>query len=73
MILVDHIELKGECFMVRIDNIKELYKDLQDISLEEVPELIEQADTEEEQDFIRKVITIVLGQKQKQVILEKRF
>ncbi len=59
--------------MVRIDNIKELYKDLQDISLEEVPELIEQADTEEEQDFIRKVITIVLGQKQKQVILEKRF
>ena len=59
--------------MPKSEMLHELYKTCQDIELGEAFDLISDAKTTDEADFIRVVTDYVLQQKQEKVIAEKRF
>ena len=59
--------------MSKSELLHELYNQCKDINFDESPEILSSAQSEEEADFFRIVTDFVLQQKQKKVILEKRF
>ena len=59
--------------MYNIENLKEFFKQCKLLEFNDLNELILQSDSKEEADFYRIVSDFILQQKQKQVILEKRF
>jgi len=59
--------------MPKIDVIRELYKQCEDMDIEDSMELMLDAESEEEQDFISVISDFILQKKQKQVIEQKRF
>ena len=59
--------------MPKSEMLHEFYKTCQDIELGEAFDLISDAKTIDEADFIRVVTDYVLQQKQEKVIAEKRF
>ena len=59
--------------MSKAEVLHELYEQCKDINFDESYQLIKNARSEEERDFTRIVADFILQQKQKKVILEKRF
>ena len=59
--------------MSKYEILHELYNECKNINFNESHELLSNAKTEEEAEFIRVVTDVILQQKQKQVISEKRF
>ena len=59
--------------MSRAEAIDELYEQCKDMDFDESCELIKEARSDEERNFIWAVADYILQQKQKKVILEKRF
>lgn len=59
--------------MSRAEAIHELYEQCKDMDFDESSQLIKDARSEEERNFTRAVADYILQQKQKKVILEKRF
>ena len=59
--------------MLKSEVIHELYEQCKDMNFDESYQLIKNAKSEEERDFIRAIADIILQQKQKKVILENRF
>lgn len=59
--------------MSKAEILHELYLRCKEIDFTDSHELAKNAETEEESDFIRLVSDFVLQQKQKQVVMEKRF
>lgn len=59
--------------MPNIETIRELYNQCKDMDIEESMELMLDAKTKEEQDFIAVISDFILQKKQKQVIDQKRF
>ena len=59
--------------MSKSEVIHELYEQCKDINFDESYQLIKNARSEEERDSIRIIADFILQQKQKKVILEKRF
>ncbi len=53
--------------------IHELYEQCKTLNFDETSELIKKAESQEEKEFIRTVSNLILQQKQKKVIKEKRF
>lgn len=60
-------------YMSKSELLHELYNQCKDINFDESPEILSSAKSEEAADFFRIVTDFVLQQKQKKVILEKRF
>ena len=59
--------------MSRSEAIHELYEQCKDMDFDESYQLIKDARSEEERHFIWAVSDYILQQKQKKVLLEKRF
>ena len=59
--------------MVDKEAIHELYERCTDINFDDTCDLLENAKSKEEKDFVRTVSNFILQQKQKQAIAEKRF
>lgn len=59
--------------MSKSEAIHKLYVTCKDINFDETYDLISEAESQEEKDFIRTVTDFILQQKQKKVIMEKRF
>ena len=59
--------------MSKSEVIHELYEQCKDINFDESYQFIKNARSEEERDFARIIADFILQQKQKKVILEKRF
>ena len=59
--------------MSKSEAIHELYEQCKDMNFDESYQLIKNARSEEERDFTRVIADFILQQKQKKVILEKRF
>ena len=59
--------------MSKTEVLHELYKQCKEINFDESYEIITSASSEEEADFFRAVTDCILQQKQKKVIIEKRF
>lgn len=59
--------------MPKSEMLHKFYQTCQDIELGESFDLISDAETEEEADFIRVVTDFVLQQKQEKAVSEKRF
>lgn len=59
--------------MSKLDVIRELYSQCKDMDIEETMELMLNAETEEEQDFISVISDFILQRKQREVIEQKRF
>lgn len=59
--------------MLKSEAIHELYEQCKDMDFDESYLLIKNARSEEERDFMRAVADYILQQKQKRVIMEKRF
>ena len=59
--------------MSKSEAIHELYEQCKDMNFDESYQLIINAKSEEERDFTRVIADFILQQKQKKVILEKRF
>ena len=59
--------------MSRAEAVHELYKTCKEINLEEADEIVIHTEDEEEKDFIRKVMDLILQQKQKKAVAERRF
>ena len=59
--------------MSRAEAIHELYEQCKDMDFDESCELIKEARSDEERNFIWAIADSILQQKQKKVILEKRF
>ena len=59
--------------MPKSEMLHEFYKTCQEIELGEAFDLISDARTDEEADFIRVVTDYVLQQKQEKAVAEKRF
>ncbi|MBR6406263.1 MAG: hypothetical protein IKS18_08765 [Lachnospiraceae bacterium] len=59
--------------MVDKEAIHELYERCKDINFDDTCDLLENAKSKEEKDFVRTVSNFILQQKQKQAIAEKRF
>lgn len=53
--------------------IRELYNKCKDLDIEESMELLLEAESKEEQDFISLISDFILQQKQRKVIDQKRF
>ena len=59
--------------MTKAEVIHQLYNECKTINFDDTYELIKDVQDDEEKDFIRLVTDFILQQKQKRVILEKRF
>ena len=59
--------------MSKYEAIHELYEQCKTIEFNETSELMEQAKSTEEKDFINLVTDFVLQQKQRTVVAERRF
>ena len=59
--------------MYSVEKFHELYEECKKLNFDESSELIEQARSAEEAEFVARVSDIILQQKQKNVIAEKRF
>ena len=59
--------------MLKSEAIHELYEQCKEMDFDESYLLIKNARSEEERDFTRAVADYILQQKQKRVIMEKRF
>ncbi|MBR1443439.1 MAG: hypothetical protein IJ583_07900 [Firmicutes bacterium] len=59
--------------MYNMENLKEFYKQCKLLEFTDLNELILKSDSKEEAEFYRTISDFILQQKQKQVILEKRF
>lgn len=59
--------------MSKADVIHELYEQCKDLNFDETYQLMKNAKSKEEKDFICIITDFVLQQKQKKVISEKRF
>ena len=59
--------------MSKNEVLHELYEQCRDIEFDQSHELIVNAASKEEADFIRGVTDLILWEKQKKVIAEKRF
>ena len=59
--------------MSKSEAIHDLYEQCKDMNFDESCQLIKNARSEEERDFTRAIADFILQQKQKKVILEKRF
>lgn len=59
--------------MSKSEVIHELYIQCKDVDFDESYQLIKNAKSEEEREFTRVIVDFILQQKQKKVILEKRF
>jgi len=67
------IAILGGDNMSKLDVIRELYSQCKDMDIEETMELMLNAETEEEQDFISVISDFILQRKQREVIEQKRF
>ena len=65
--------VREEAAVSRADVIHELYEQCKDMDFDESYQLIKNARSEEERDFIRLVADFILQQKQKKVIQENMF
>jgi hypothetical protein len=65
--------MRREFVMLKSEAIHELYEQCKDMDFDESYLLIKNARSEEERDFTRAVTDYILQQKQKRVIMEKRF
>lgn len=59
--------------MSKTEIFKELYKQCKEMDIEDTMELVLNADSKEEQDFIELVSDYLLQQKQKEVIAQGKF
>lgn len=59
--------------MTTSEAIHYLYEQCKTLNFDETSELIKKAESQEEKEFIRTVSNLILQQKQKKVIKEKRF
>lgn len=59
--------------MSKAEILHELYNRYDEINFNDSHEIISSAESEEEADFFRAVTDLILQQKQKKVIEEKRF
>ena len=59
--------------MSKTEAIHELYEQCKEIDFDESYQLIKNARSQEERDFVRVISDFILQQKQKKVILEQRF
>ena len=60
-------------YMSKTEIFKELYKQCKEMDIEDTMELVLNADSKEEQDFIELVSDYLLQQKQKEVIAQGKF
>lgn len=60
-------------YMSKTQIFKELYKQCKEMDIEDTMELVLNADSKEEQDFIELVSDYLLQQKQKEVIAQGKF
>ena len=59
--------------MCNVEKFHELYEECKKLNFDESSELVEQARSAEEAEFFARVSDIILQQKQRMVIAEKRF
>ena len=59
--------------MSKAEAAKKLYEECKDMDIDETMELVLNAETEEEQDFLSMLSDFILQRKQKKVIAQKRF
>ncbi len=59
--------------MTKSESIHELYEQCKDLNFEDTYQLIKNAESKEEKEFICIITDFVLQQKQKKAINEKRF
>ena len=59
--------------MSKAEIVHELYEQCKDLNFDDTYQLIKNAKSEEERDFLRVVTNCILQQKQKQIIHEKKF
>ena len=59
--------------MSKSEALHELYETCKSINLEEADEIVVNTTDQDEKDFIRKVTDLILQQKQKKAVAEKRF
>ena len=59
--------------MSKSEIVHELYEQCKDLNFDDTYQLIQNAKSEEERDFLRVVTNCILQQKQKQIIHEKKF
>ena len=59
--------------MSKAEAAKKLYEECKDMDIDEIMELVLNAETEEEQDFFSMLSDFILQRKQKKVIAQKRF
>ena len=59
--------------MSKTEAAKKLYEECKDMDIDETMDLVLNAETEEEQDFVSMLSDFILQRKQKQVIAQKRF
>ena len=59
--------------MSKAEAAKKLYEECKEMDIDEIMELVLNAETEEEQDFFSMLSDFILQRKQKKVIAQKRF
>lgn len=59
--------------MSKSEVLHELYKECQSLDFMDTRDLVKQAETEDEADFIRLITDYILQRKQRRVVAEKRF
>ncbi len=59
--------------MSKNEVLHQLYEQCLKINFDDTHDLLENAETKEEKDFVRLITDFVLQQRQKKVIAEKRF
>ena len=59
--------------MSKSEVLHELYEQCKDLNFDETYQLIKNAESQEEREFLRVITNCILQQKQKKAIREKRF